>query len=189
MTASSSQPATVRAASTTGITLEELAWDSPPETLSTAQELLLEYGQFVAAQPRVGSFCYGDLQNEVSGLPGSYLNQQGGALVARTTQSETPLNWVGFVAWRTLPVPELAAAWELKRLWIRPAGRGLGLGRVLAQAVIDRAKSAGKSLLLLDTAPHAMSAAYRLYLDMGFLLCPAYNGPPAEGIVYMCKHL
>jgi putative acetyltransferase len=184
MSASSFQSAGIDAASTAGITLEALAWDSPPETLRAAQELLLEYGQFVVAQPGVATFRYGALQEEASGLPGSYLNQQGGALVARASK-----DWIGFVAWRTLPAPELAAAWEVKRLWITPAARGSGLGRILVQAVIDRARSAGKSLLLLDTDPHAMPAAHRLYLDMGFLPCPAYNGAPAEGIVYMRKDL
>jgi len=184
MTASSSQPVALPARPAAAITLEELAWNSPPETLRAAQQLLLEYGQFVAAQPHVGSFCYDALESEVSGLPGSYLNQQGGALVARAADGE-----IGFVAWRSLPPPELAAAWELKRLWIRPQARGSGLGKILVQAVIDRAKSAGKSLLLLDTAPHAMPAAHRLYLDMGFLPCPAYNGPPSQGIVYLRKPL
>ena len=62
-----------------------------------------------------------------------------------------------------LPAPELASAWELKRLWLRPQARGLGIGRALVREVLDRAEANGKSIVLLDTAPDVMPAVYRLY--------------------------
>ncbi len=168
--------------------LHELDSDSPASVLAAAKELLLEYGAFVAAQPSIATFCYGDLKNEAANLPQSYLSQDGGSLVARCAGS-----WSGFIAWRTLPAPELASAWELKRLWIRPSARGLGVGRALVQAVIDRALAAGKSRLLLDTAPDSMAAAVRLYQEMGFTQCEAYysgvNSPPLPGVIFMSKSL
>lgn len=91
----------------------------------------------------------------------------------------------GFVAWRGLPDSVEASAWEMKRLWVRPAARGLGLGKILIAAVVDRARSAGRTALYLDTAPRSMSSAYRLYLDLGFKACAPYNENPVEGLVYL----
>ena len=152
------------------LTLEERAADSAQSTVETARELLLEYGRFVQAQPGVASFCFGALEREVERLPQSYLEQGGGAILAWLEKSPA-----GFVAWRSLP--ELASAWELKRLWARPESRGSGLGRRLVEAVEQRARAAGKSRLVLDTAPDAMAAAHQLYLKLGFQPCPPYNGP------------
>jgi hypothetical protein len=54
---------------------------------------------------------------------------------------------------------------------------------------MDRAQASGKSIVLLDTAPDAMAEAYRLYLKMGFVECPPYNGSSLDGIVYLRKTL
>jgi putative acetyltransferase len=169
-------------------TLEELTPHSQDEILNAAKELLLEYGKFVAAQPSVATFCLGALEREAADLPQSYLDQGGGAIIAALAASPVH-HQIGFVAWRSLPIPELNTAWELKRLWTRPEARGLGIGKALVQAVFDRALAADKTHILLDTSPDAMPAACRLYRQMGFVECASYNGPPAEGIVYMSKTL
>jgi GNAT superfamily N-acetyltransferase len=161
-----------------------LTTETPATIIASARELLLEYGRFVAAQPDVSSFCFGALEQEAANLPQSYLDQRGGAIVALADNQP-----IGFVAWRSLPAPELATAWELKRLWTRPEARASGTGRALVQAVLDRARASAKSVVLLDTAPHAMPAAHKLYLQMGFLECPPYNGPSLYGIIYMRKRL
>ena len=190
------------------LVLEELTADTPPDAVNAARELLLSYGHFVASQPHVASFRFAALEQEAANLPYSYLNQNGGSLIARLQPSPTgheapidprvpidsqvpidPQAWIGFVAWRSLPSVELSDAWEIKRLWIHPGSRAAGLGRAMVEAVIARARSAGKSRIFLDTAPEAMPAAYRLYQKMNFVACPAYSGPPADGIVYMCKQL
>jgi GNAT superfamily N-acetyltransferase len=95
----------------------------------------------------------------------------------------------GFIAWRTLPAAVAADAWELKRLWVRPQARGLGLGRALTQAALDRAAAAGCKAVYLDTVPAAMAAAYRLYLQMGFEPCPPYDDHPAEEVAWLVKRL
>jgi GNAT superfamily N-acetyltransferase len=169
-------------AASVSYSLVDLTIHSPASIISSARELLLEYGHFVAAQSNVASFCFGALKEEVANLPQSYLDQNGGAILALA--DDRP---IGFVAWRSLPAPELASAWELKRLWIRPEARGSGTGRKLVQAVLDRAKANAKSAVLLDTAPHAMAAAYSLYLRLGFVECPPYNGRSPNGILYMRK--
>lgn len=164
--------------------IEEIGVDHAPATLAQARELLLEYGRFVIAQPGVAQFCFGTLEKEAERLPLGYIEQGGGCLLARADQ--TP---VGFVAWRALPEAVARDAWELKRLWVRSEGRGMGLGRALTQAVLDRAVAAGRTAVYLDTVPEAMTAAHRLYLDMGFVPCEVYNDNPVEGLEYMVKSL
>jgi len=95
----------------------------------------------------------------------------------------------GFVAWRALPATVSPDAWELKRLWVRPLARGFGLGRILTTAVLDRAATSHQKALYLDTAPAAMAAAHRLYLEMGFAPCAQYNDNPVEGLAYLVKFL
>jgi ribosomal protein S18 acetylase RimI-like enzyme len=95
----------------------------------------------------------------------------------------------GFVAWRSLPPTVEPQAWELKRLWVRPAARGLALGRRLVQAVLDRAVAARQSAVYLDTAPAAMGAAHRLYLEFGFEPCAPYNDNQVEGLAWLRKQL
>jgi GNAT superfamily N-acetyltransferase len=164
--------------------MHDLTMASPDALLSAARELLLEYGRFVAAQPGIASFCFGDLEIEAANLPQSYLDKSGGSIIV--IQNNHP---IGFIAWRSLPDPELADAWELKRLWLRAEARGSGIGRALIQAVLDRAKANAKSVVLLDTAPEAMVAAHKLYLHMGFVECPPYNGRSSDAIIYMRKTL
>lgn len=168
------------------IRLEELSTESSGQALASARELLLEYGRFVIAQPGAARFCFGSLEREAARLPLSYSEQGGGCLMAFVDDVPT-----GFVAWRAIaPSPQVAAdAWELKRLWVRPNGRGLGLGRTITQAVLDRASAARRKAIYLDTAPASMAAAYRLYLEMGFTPCEAYNDNPVEGLAYLVKLL
>jgi GNAT superfamily N-acetyltransferase len=166
------------------IHLEEITADTAAETLAAARELLLEYGQFVIAHPGSAGFCYGTLEQEVERLPLSYLEKQGGCLVARVEGEPA-----GFVGWRAVPADVAVDAWELKRLWVRPLARGLNLGRTLTQAVIDRAIRGRRKAIYLDTAPAVMATAHRLYLSMGFEPCPCYNDNPVEGLVWMVKRI
>lgn len=158
--------------------------NSLESTLAKARELLLEYGRFVIAQPGAAQFCFGTLEQEAARLPHSYLEQGGGCLVAHVRGEAA-----GFVAWRELPDVVEERAWELKRLWVRPAARGLALGRALTQAVLERAVAARRSAVYLDTAPAAMGAAHKLYLDLGFAPCAPYNDNLVEGLTWLRKVL
>lgn len=164
--------------------IDELTEGHDASVLSEARELLLEYGRFIIAQPGVARFCFGTLEKEAAGLPLSYIEQGGGCLVAWVHDKAA-----GFVAWRAVPESVAGDAWELKRLWVRSEGRGLGLGRALTQAVLDRAIAAGRKAVYLDTVPEAMTAAHRLYLDMGFAPTAVYNDNPVEGLAYLVKYL
>ena len=164
--------------------IEELNANHPESLIGAARELLLEYGRFVIAQPGVARFCFGTLEKEAAALPQSYIDQGGGSLVARVNGKPA-----GFVAWRAVSESVARDAWELKRLWVRSEGRGLGLGRALTQAALDRAVAARRRAVYLDTVPEAMSAAHRLYLEMGFVPCAVYNDNPVDGLAYLVKYL
>jgi ribosomal protein S18 acetylase RimI-like enzyme len=166
------------------IHLEEITANSSAESLSAAQELLLEYGQFVISHKESAGFCYGSLEQEVARLPFSYIEKQGGCLIARVDDKPA-----GFVGWRAVPATVASDSWELKRLWVRSQARGLNLGRILTQAVVDRAVQARRKAVYLDTAPAVMAAAHRLYVTMGFEPCAPYNNTPVHGLVWMVKRL
>lgn len=168
------------------IRIVELNPLSDSAILMQARELLLEYGRFVVAQPGAARFCFGSLENEVARLPQSYLEQEGGCLLALIGNEPA-----GFIAWRALAhsAQVIEGAWEMKRLWVRPTARGLQLGRLLTEAVLNRACEARRSSVYLDTAPASMGAAYRMYLEMGFTPCAPYNDNPVEDLAYLVKRI
>jgi ribosomal protein S18 acetylase RimI-like enzyme len=154
--------------------------ESPEPLIEHARKLLLEYGRFVVAQLGAAHLCFGSLEEEAAGLPGIYLDQNGGCLIA--CAGEMP---AGFVAWRALPADVAPNAWEMKRLWVTANARGLSLGRTLTVAVLDRARAAHQTSIFLDTVPASMSSAYRLYLELGFKLCAPYNDNQMDRITHL----
>jgi ribosomal protein S18 acetylase RimI-like enzyme len=134
--------------------------------------------------PARDTSCFGSLEKEAAGLPFSFLEQGGGSLIAFAHGLPA-----GFVAWRALPAAVAPDACEMKRLWVRPASRGLSLGRMLTLAVMERARTAGYTSIYLDTAPDSMAAAHRLYLDLGFEPCAPYNDNQVDGFAHLFKKL
>ncbi len=123
--------------------------------------------------------CFQDFDAELAGLPGPYAEPDGALLLA-LVGSEV----AGCVAMRQLRDVDHANACEMKRLYVRPAYRQLGLGRRLAQAVIDLATQAGHSAMLLDTLDE-MESARELYASLGFEEVPPYYFNPIPGAHYL----
>ena len=73
---------------------------------------------------------------------------------------------------------------EMKRLYVRPAFQGHGIGRALAEKIIEEAKNAGYSHMFLDTVP-VLADAVRLYRKMGFYETECYNDSPVETTLFM----
>jgi len=120
---------------------------------------------------------YQDFAAEVAALPGKYAPPGGELLIARGAD-EAALGCAGL-----RPLLQEGCC-EMKRLFVLPAARGLGVGRALAEAVILEARRRGYRELRLDTLS-SMSAAIGLYEQLGFARIGAYYAPTPAGTVFM----
>jgi carbonic anhydrase len=120
--------------------------------------------------------CFQDFEREVAELPGCYAPPAGRLLIARVGGEV-----VGCVGLRPLQI----GVCEMKRLWVEPGFAGYGIGRALAQAIIDAARQIGYQRMRLDTIPARMPAAQHLYAALGFREIPAYYHNPLTGVVML----
>ena len=127
--------------------------------------------------------CFQQFDEELAGLPGEYAAPRGALLVAMAGGAVA-----GCCALRPLDAADYANAAEMKRLFVREAFRGFGLGRQLAEATLDAARQAGYACVLLDTLSD-MEAARALYTDLGFVEIPAYYHNPIAGAHYLKVNL
>ncbi len=125
--------------------------------------------------------AYQDFEAEIATMPGKYAPPAGALLLARARDGAA----LGCVGLRPLADP---GDCEMKRLYVAPAGRGLGVGRALVTAVVAAARQAGYQRLLLDTLP-SMAAAMALYEEAGFATIPAYYDTPVAGTRFMALAL
>jgi len=124
---------------------------------------------------------YQDFEGELAGLPGRYAPPRGAILLASSPDG-APL---GCVALRPL---EQQRCCEMKRLYVVPEARALGLGRALAGRIVREAERIGYREIRLDTLP-SMTSAIALYRRMGFEpITPYYCGAP-EGSLFMALRL
>lgn len=121
--------------------------------------------------------AYQGFETEVAALPAHYAPPKGALLLARLGDGTA----VGCVALRPL---EGIGCCEMKRLYVAPDGRGLGLGRALVEAVVAEARRLGYREIWLDTLP-SMHAAQALYRGLGFAPMAAYYDTPISGTVFM----
>lgn len=77
---------------------------------------------------------------------------------------------------------------EMKRLYVKPAARGIHLGDILVKEIIERAKLSGYKEMVLDTLV-PMEAAIHLYRKYGFDECAPYYNNPMDDVIYMIKRL
>ena len=143
--------------------------DATQGDLGDIRKLFREYESFLDFD-----LCFQSFEHELDNLPGQYAPPKGCLLVAIEKTS-----YVGCIAIRPLE----AGICEMKRLYVRPEGRGQGLGRQLAEAVISRARSLGYHKMKLDTVGK-LQAAITLYRDLGFQPCAPYCDNPQPDVEY-----
>ncbi len=123
--------------------------------------------------------CFQGFEAELASLPGDYAAPRGALLLA-----EVEGTIAGCCALRPLDTADYPNASEMKRLYVRRAFRGFGLGRELASAMLDRARQAGYACVLLDTLDD-MESARALYTELGFQEIPPYYHNPIAGAHYL----
>jgi GNAT superfamily N-acetyltransferase len=149
---------------------------SAPADLDAAAQLIGAYGTSLGID-----LSFQDFARELANLPGKYAAPGGALLLARDADGAPS----GCVALRPI-APE--GCCEMKRLYIAPRARGLGLGRALVAAIIDAAGRIGYREMRLDTLP-AMVAAIALYRAMGFTPIDPYYDTPLTGTLFLGRAL
>jgi len=138
--------------------------------MAIVRDLFLEYQAWLGVD-----LCFQGFEKELATLPGAYAPPAGGLWLA----------WVdGAIAGVVGIRPIKPGVAEMKRLWVRPAYRGLGLGRRLAETAVAAARDTGYRSICLDTLGH-MTEARRLYRALGFQEIPAYYDNPLDDVRYL----
>ncbi|SRR5258708_1807413 len=149
----------------------ELVQANSSEQVEQARALFLEYAGSLDF-----SLCFQSFDDELRTLPGAYAPPNGRLLLAHHDGQAA-----GCVALRPLE-PKIC---EMKRLYVRPAFRGKGVGRLLVDGVITEARSIGYERMRLDTVASSMQDAIALYRRLGFQEIAPYRTNPIPGALYL----
>ena len=145
--------------------------DASAEDLAQVRRLFRAYADWLAVD-----LCFQGFERELADLPGAYAPPGGRLLVARVGGEVA-----GCVGLRPLE----PGVCEMKRLWVEPGFAGHGIGRALAEAIVEAARTIGYERMRLDTIPGRMPAAQRLYASLGFQEIPPYYDNPLAGVVML----
>lgn len=156
----------------------EIRTPQRPAEFDAVREIFREY----AASLNI-DLCFQGFEQELANLPGDYAAPRGALLLALVDGQVA-----GCCALRPLDNADYPNACEMKRLYVRPAFRGLGLGRQLAQTILDTAHLYAYDHVLLDTL-NEMETARALYEDLGFVEVPPYYHNPIPGAHYLMATL
>lgn len=156
---------------------------TPTITIVSAQSSA-EFDQIRALFEEYAHHLQADLsfqhfEHDIDNLPGDYAQPSGELLLALVDGAPA-----GCCALRPLPDVEYVNAAEMKCLFVRPAFRRFGLGRLLSEATLEAAELAGYQYVLLDTL-NEMESARTLYQDLGFTEIPPYYHNPVAGAHYL----
>lgn len=142
-----------------------------PDQIAQVRELFLEYAKSLSF-----NLCFQSFDQELAGLPGDYAPPEGRLLLAY---------WEGKLAGCVALHKINGAACEMKRLYLRPAFRGKGLGRSVVEHLIAEAHRIGYRQMRLDTVEADMRDAVALYQRMGFKDIAPYRPNPMSSVRYM----
>jgi ribosomal protein S18 acetylase RimI-like enzyme len=154
--------------------LLEILTPQRPDDLTALRAIFREYAASLDIDLGFQNF-----EEELATLPGEYAPPRGALLLAKVDGEVA-----GCCALRPLDTVDFPNACEMKRLYVRPAYRRLGLGRQLAEAIMDAARVSAYDHVLLDTLDD-MEAARTLYEDLGFVEIPPYYHNPIAGAHYL----
>ena len=141
-----------------------------PPRLDDVRRLFRDYAEWIGVD-----LGFQDFEQELATLPGKYAAPGRAAAAPRARRGGGGLH-------RAAAFDKSSG--EVKRLYVRPAERGRGLGKALAAAVVDAARTIGYRRLMLDTLEPMMEAR-ELYRSFGFAEIPAYYSNPLPGAIYM----
>ena len=144
------------------------------DDMAPVREIFQEYAHQLGVD-----LCFQGFDEELASLPGDYAPPRGTLLLAMVDNEVA-----GCCALRPLDNVDYPNAAEMKRLYVRKAFRRFGLGRQLAEAVLDHARTEGYHSVLLDTLDD-MEAARALYADLGFEEIAPYYHNPLPGSHYL----
>ena len=141
------------------------------DEIDRARELFKEYAAGLGID-----LCFQHFDKELALLPGDYVPPTGRLFLAMEEDAA-----VGCVALRGMA----DGICEMKRLYVRPEFRGTGLGRTLAQKIIQAAREIGYDRMRLDTLPGKMDRAIAMYRSLGFKYIEPYYVNPVESAKFM----
>ena len=142
-----------------------------PSEIEQARSLFLEYSEGLGI-----SLCFQNFGKELAELPGAYAPPAGRLFLALSSEQ-----LAGCVALRKLG----DGICEMKRLYVRPQFRGMGIGRALTLHLIEEARALRYDVMRLDTLALQMNAAIKVYRSLGFREIEPYYDNPVEGALFM----
>jgi len=147
----------------------QIEYATGPDDINEIRSLFIEYQKWLNFD-----LCFQGFEDEINNLPGKYEEPEGCLLLARDE---------GRVAGGVGMWPLSKSVCEMKRLFVRTPWRGTGLGRRLAEAIIQEAKVRDYDAMRLDTLPQ-LTEALGLYSSLGFAEIDKYYENPLPGVKY-----
>jgi putative acetyltransferase len=142
---------------------------APADDMAEVAALFRDYARMLDVD-----LCFQGFEEELARLPAPYAPPDGALLLARDGTGMA----LGVIALKPL-APDVG---EIKRLYVKPEGRGMGLGKALATAILEEARRIGYAELKLDTLPK-LEGAISLYRGLGFTRIPPYGSHPYPGLL------